>query len=85
MKEFEYTLTVREGMHARPAGLFVKEAAKFKSIIIITKDNKSADAKRLFSVMGLGAHQGDIITISADGEDEEAAIQTLNEFFKENF
>ncbi|MEZ4358107.1 MAG: HPr family phosphocarrier protein [Eubacteriales bacterium] len=85
MKQFEYTLTVKEGMHARPAGLFVKEAAKFKSNITITKGDKSVDAKRLFSVMGLGTRQGDTVTLSAEGEDEDTAINILNGFFKKNF
>ena len=85
MKQFEFVLTVKEGIHARPAGLFVKEAAKFKSNITITREGKSADAKRLFSVMGLGTRQGDTVTVTADGEDEDAAIKILNEFFKENF
>ena len=52
MKEFKYVITVKEGIHARPAGIFVKEAAKFSSKITIGKDGREVDAKRIFGIMG---------------------------------
>ena len=55
MKEFTYTITDEQGIHARPAGLLVKEAAGFASAITIEKDGKKVDAKRILGVMGLGA------------------------------
>ena len=54
MKEFAYTITDPEGIHARPAGIFVKEAAKYACAVTISKDGKEVDAKRIFGVMGLG-------------------------------
>lgn len=84
MKTFEYVITDQEGIHARPAGLFVKAAAKYKSTIMITKDGKNADAKRIFAVMGLGAKKDEKITLTAEGEDEDAAIAELEAFLKEN-
>ena len=47
MKEFTYTITDEQGIHARPAGLLVKEAAGFASAITIEKDGKKVDAKRI--------------------------------------
>ena len=84
MKEFKYVVTDAEGIHARPAGLIVKKAAEFTSAVTITKGEKSADAKRIFGVMGLGVKTGEEVTISADGADEDTAITELETFFKEN-
>lgn len=85
MKTFKYTITDPQGIHARPAGALVKEAKKFESKITLTKDGKLADAKKIFTVMGMGAKQGETLTITVDGADEEAATTFLATFFKENF
>lgn len=84
MLGFKYTITDPEGIHARPAGMLVKQAAGYKSDIKIAKGEKSADAKRIFGVMGLGTKAGEEITVTADGEDEETAVSELEVFFKEN-
>ncbi|RHR29492.1 HPr family phosphocarrier protein [Clostridium sp. AF19-22AC] len=84
MKEFKYVITDPEGIHARPAGLLVKQAAGYKSDIKIGKGEKMADAKRIFGVMGLGVKTGEEIVMTADGEDEDTAITELEEFFKAN-
>lgn len=84
MKEFTYTITDPLGVHARPAGILVKEAVKFTSDITIEKDGKSADAKRIFGLMGLGVKQGHTITVRADGADEDAAIAAMQALIKEN-
>ena len=59
MKEFKYVVTDAEGIHARPAGLLVKKAGEFTSSVTIAKGDKSADAKRIFGVMGLGVKTGE--------------------------
>lgn len=84
MKEFSYTITDEQGIHARPAGLFVKLAAGFTSTITIGKDGKEVDAKRILGVMSLGAKKGSEVVIKADGEDEDAAVEALSSFLKEN-
>lgn len=86
MKNFKYTITDEVGIHARPAGLLVKEAGKFKSAINITNmsNNKSTEAKKLFGVMGLAVKCGDVVDISIDGEDEEEAYIAMQNFFKDN-
>lgn len=85
MKEFNYTITDPQGIHARPAGILVKEAAKFSSDINIVKDDgKSGSAKKIFAVMGLGIKQGMTVTVKCDGADEDAAAAALEEFFKTN-
>ncbi|MDE6957320.1 MAG: HPr family phosphocarrier protein [Lachnospiraceae bacterium] len=84
MKELKYVITDLEGIHARPAGLLVKKANEFQSKVMIGKGEKKADAKRIFGVMGLGVKKDDEIFVSAEGEDEEAAIAAMEQFLKEN-
>lgn len=82
MKTFTYTVKDPLGLHARPAGLLVKQASPFSSSIIITFNDKKADGKRLFSLMSLGVKGGDTLTVAAQGEDEAAAAAALQSFFE---
>lgn len=84
MKEFKYVITDELGIHARPAGLLVKEAGQFQADIKIKKGEKEADAKRIFGIMGLAAKKGDEIVLTADGTDEAEAIAAIEEFLKAN-
>ena len=84
MKTFDYTIKDELGIHARPAGLLVKEAKKFESECTITKDGKTKKLTQLMMLMSLGVKQGDTVTIEADGADEDAAIAALKEFFEAN-
>ena len=84
MKEFKYVITDPEGIHARPAGILVKQAAGYQSSVTIAKGEKSADAKRIFGVMGLGVKTGEEVTITVEGADEDTAAAELETFFKEN-
>ncbi len=84
MKEFTYTISDADGIHARPAGLLVKEAGKYKSDIILRLGEKEGDAKRIFSVMSLGVRCGQTVTVTVAGEDEELAAKAVEEFLKEN-
>lgn len=84
MKEFRYTITDSEGIHARPAGEFVKEAKKFASDVKIVKGEKSADVKKIFGLMSLGVKQGEEILVQIEGTDEEEAATGLEKFLKEN-
>ena len=84
MQQFNYVITDELGIHARPAGLLVKEAGKFQSDIKITKGEKSADAKRIFGIMGLAAKKGEEIILTAEGADEKEAIAAIEEFLKAN-
>ena len=84
MKDFTYVITDKEGIHARPAGELVKAAKEYQSSVTIIKDEKKADAKKLFGLMGLGVKQGMEITVQIEGEDEDAAAAALEAFLKEN-
>ena len=87
MKKINYTVAAESGIHARPAGLLVKQAASFKSDIkILNEENgKEADLKRLMAVMALGVKQGNSIVVTVEGEDEDEACTVLESFLKENF
>ncbi len=85
MKEFSYRITDPNGIHARPAGMLVKECAKYNSKITINFNGKEADAKKIFSVMGLGVRSGDSIRIAISGDDEETAEKAVLEFIRNNF
>lgn len=84
MKSFEYTITDPVGIHARPAGLLVKEVKKYESRVIIKKGEKEVDASKLMVLMSLGAKQNDTITVSIEGPDEETACEALKAYFKSN-
>jgi len=84
MKQFTYTITDPEGMHARPAGALVKAANEFTSSVQIGKDGKFVDAKRIFGIMSLGIKCGNEVTMQIEGDDEDAACQALETFLKEN-
>lgn len=82
MKEFKYTITEPEGIHARPAGMLLKKAREYKSKITITSGEKSSDATRLIQVMAMGIKSGIEVTVTAEGDDEEQAIADMKEFFE---
>jgi len=85
MKRIVYTITDENGLHARPAGKIVAAAKNFTSDIhlILPKSEKSADAKKIFAVMGLGIQKGDTIHIEAEGEDEETAALAMQNMLVE--
>ena len=84
MKEFKYVVTDNEGIHARPAGELVKLAKEFTSSVTISKDGKSGDCKKIFTIMGLGIKGGMEVVLKFDGEDEDAAYEKISAFMKEN-
>ncbi len=83
-KEFQYVIQDPVGLHARPAGLLVKQAGSFSSKVTVESGGKSADARKLIMLMSLGIKQGMEVTCKVEGEDEEAAAEALQKFFQEN-
>ena len=84
MKSFEYTITDPVGIHARPAGMLVKEVKNYASSVTIVKGDKKADARKLMILMSLGVKCGETVTVEVEGADEETAAASLETFFKEN-
>ena len=93
MKEFTYVIKEELGLHARPAGLLVKEAKKFQSATTLAAKGKTAAAGKLIAIksvtdendlMSMGVKQGDEVTVQVEGPDEDAAFEALEKFFQEN-
>jgi len=85
MKSFDYVVTDEVGIHARPAGILVKEAKKYESKINIVKNGKAAAATKLMAVMGLGVKCGETVTVEVEGPDEDTAFEAIKAFFEANF
>ena len=85
MKSFEYVITDPVGIHARPAGQLVKEIKKFTgSTVTLTKGDKSVNLLKLMALMKMGIKQGDTVTVSVEGGDEDTVAAAVEAFFKAN-
>ena len=84
MKEFEYKITDEIGLHARPAGMLVKEAKKYSSRITLYANGKESDATRLMSLMAMCIKCGTVVKVGIDGEDEQICAEELKMFFEKN-
>ena len=85
MKTCEIMITNSSGLHARPATFFIQKANFYKSTILIEKDNRKVNAKSLLGVLSLGIAKGLTVTLSADGQDEDAAIDGLVSLINSGF
>ena len=65
------------GLHARAAARFVHVAARFSAQVRVARDGKVMDGKSIMGILLLAASRGTTLTISADGADERAAVETL--------
>jgi len=80
MRSVELEITNATGLHARPAALFVKAAAGFRATVRVRnveRDGPAANAKSILGVLAQGAGRGSRIEITAEGEDEDIAIDAL--------
>ena len=84
MKEIKYIIRDELGIHARPAGQLVKLVSGYESEVKVGRPDKMVDAKRIIGVMGLAMKQGDELTMTFDGPDEEAAAAAAEAFLNEN-
>lgn len=78
----EFKIIAESGIHARPATMLVKKATEYDSEITLKFGDKDVNLKSIMGVMSLGAGQGAEIKITADGDDEDAAIKGLEETLK---
>ena len=75
----------RLGLHARAAARFVHVASRFQSQIRVTRDSQTMDGKSIMGVLLLAAANGTVLSVSADGQDEQAAIDALCSFIESGF
>ena len=79
MVKREMTITNNIGLHARPATFFIQKANTFKSSVWIEKDDRKVNAKSLLGVLSLGIAKGMVVTLIAEGQDENEAVNGLIE------
>ena len=85
MQQFTYTVHDPLGIHARPAGIIAKMAKPYAdTVITITKGEKSVKASQLMKIMSLAAKNGDEVTVTVEGPEEDAAFEAVKSFFEAN-
>lgn len=73
----------KQGLHARPAALFVQLANKFDSSITVSKEGEEVNGKSIMGILMLAAEKDSEITITAEGEDAKEAVEALEELVSE--
>jgi phosphocarrier protein len=84
MKEIRYVIKDPLGIHARPAGLFVKKLTEFASAVTVTRGDDSCDGKRLFALMKMRVKTGETIVLRVEGADEGNAAAAAEAFLSES-
>ncbi len=85
MASRQVTVCNEDGLHARPAAKFVKLASEFSSEIYVEKDGEEINGKSIMGLMMIAAAQGTVLTLTAEGEDEEKALDVLTELVESGF
>jgi phosphocarrier protein HPr len=78
-------ITNPQGLHVRPADMFVKRAVQFESKIEVIKDNERVDGKSILAILMLAAEAGTVLQLEATGPDAEMALDSLVELVSQNF
>ena len=76
-------IEIKSGLAARPVALFVQVASQFDSSIYVEYENKKVNANSIMGMMALGLNTGEKVKVSADGNDEEAAISKIEEYLSQ--
>lgn len=85
MPTCQLTISIEEGLHARPAAKFVKLANQFPCEIWVEKDDEEINGKSIMGLMMLAAAEGSVISVSAEGEKAETALEKLAELVDSGF
>ena len=85
MVEAQLVIRNQLGLHARACALFVKTAARFKSHVLVSRDDLEVNGKSIMGVMMLAAEEGATIKVRAEGEDEREALMALEELVAGKF
>ncbi|MCW0219086.1 MAG: HPr family phosphocarrier protein [Prosthecobacter sp.] len=81
----DLTIQNKMGMHARPAAQFVKRASKYKCDIWVEKDDEPVNGKSIMGLMMLAAGRGEVIKLTTEGVDADAAMADLEELIRTGF
>ena len=74
------TVQLANGLEARPVALLVQVASQYESKIYVETENKKVNAKSIMGMMTLGVNAGESVVVSADGTDEQAAIENIEKY-----
>lgn len=85
VSEREVAIVNPLGLHARPAAEFVKLAGRFQSSISVRKNDMEVNGKSIMGMMMLAAEQGSRVTLRAEGQDAEAALEALAALVADGF
>jgi phosphocarrier protein len=85
MKSREVVINNASGLHARPATFFIQKANCYKCTIWVEKDDRKVNAKSLLGVLSLGVAKGMTVTLLADGQDEDVALDGLAALINSGF
>jgi phosphocarrier protein len=75
----------RNGLHARPAALFVKTSSRFRAEVWVEKDGEKVNGKSIMGLMMLAAGKGSVLRVTADGEDAELVVKELEHLISTRF
>lgn len=76
----EMTIKIPNGLEARPVALLVQVASQYECSIYVESEEKKVNAKSIMGMMSLGLASGETVFVSADGSDEEAAIENIEKY-----
>lgn len=80
MKKKAVEIKLQNGLEARPVAMLVQVASKFESRIYLESAGKKVNAKSIMGMMSLGLDSGDQVTVTAEGTDEEAAVDAIEKY-----
>jgi phosphocarrier protein len=84
MVTFDYVITDELGIHARPAGILIREVKKHKSSVVFSHGEKKAAGTRLFEIMKLAVKQGNTLGVTVEGADEQEASASIKQVLETN-
>jgi len=81
----DFTISNRLGLHARPSAQLTQVASRFQSEVWIARNGRRVNAKSIMGVMMLAAGKGAIVTVDAEGPDEQAALDAIGALIASGF
>jgi phosphocarrier protein HPr len=83
--KIQLTILNRNGLHARPAAMFVKTASRFQTEVWVEKDGEKVNGKSIMGLMMLAAGRGSVLHVEAEGDDAENALADLQKLVESSF
>lgn len=80
MKQKAVTIKLEQGLEARPVAMLVQVASKHSSSVYLEAEGKKVNAKSIMGMMSLGLDSGEMVTVIADGPDEEEAVADMADY-----